>query len=135
EWLQQLVNWFKGVSDSMKSTIATIGAVAAVFALVSGPILLLSGYIPQLIGGFMGIVTVVKTLAAGLALLAGAVSWPVIAIVAALAAAAALIYAYWEPIKEFFLDLWEGIKEDGIAILEMLGEVWESTVTFFVELW
>src|SRR5699024_1031562 len=100
-----------------------------------GPILLLIGYIPQLIAGFMGIVTVVKTVAAGLAFLAGAVSWPVIAIVAALAAAAALIYAYWEPIKEFFLDLWDGIKVAGIAIWDVLKVAWESTVTFFADLW
>src|SRR5699024_5431558 len=90
----------------------------------------LIGYIPQLIARFMGIVTVVKTVAAGLAFLAGAVSWPVIAIVAALAAAAALIYAYWEPIKEFFLDLWDGIKVAGIAIWDALKVAWESTVHF-----
>src|SRR5690625_4331714 len=135
EWLQQMADWLIGLSDSTKSTIATIGAVAAAFALVAGPILMLIGYIPQLIAGLMGIDTVVKTVAAGLALLAGAVSWPVIAIVAALAAAAALIYAYWEPIKEFFLDLWEGIKDAGIAIWDALKVVWESTVTFFADLW
>src|SRR5699024_11896689 len=57
-WLQQLADWFNGLSDSTKSTIAIVAALAAAFALAAGPILMLIGYIPQLIALFMGIVTV-----------------------------------------------------------------------------
>jgi len=34
---------------------------------------------------------------------------PIMAIITALAAAAGLIIYYWEPIKTFFIDLWDGI--------------------------
>ena len=44
------------------------------------------------------------------ALLANPITWVVIAI-AALAGAAYLIYKHWEPIKAFFVDLWDTITD------------------------
>ncbi|MDR2697251.1 MAG: phage tail tape measure protein, partial [Holophagales bacterium] len=46
------------------------------------------------------------------ALLANPITWIAIAIVAA----AALIIAYWEPISNFFSDLWERFKAGGAAV-------------------
>ncbi|WP_062049236.1 tape measure protein [Bacillus sp. JCM 19034] len=56
-------------------------------------------------------------------------------IIAAIVAAAVLIYTYWEPISGFFIDLWEKIKESGFAIWEWLKSVWVETVDTFIMLW
>ena len=50
-----------------------------------------------------------------------AVSWPVVLGVAAIAAAALLIYKYWEPIKAFFLGFVEGVME----AMSPFGEAFE----------
>src|SRR5690625_2031924 len=60
---------------------------------------------------------------------------PIALVVAAIVAAAVLVYVYWEPISEFFIGLWESIKESGIAIWEAIVEVWDSTIEFLYELW
>ena len=57
------------------------------------------------------------------ALLANPITW-VVAAVAALAAAAYLIYDNWEPIAAFFSDLWKSIKAP-----------WEGLVAWFTGLW
>jgi len=36
---------------------------------------------------------------------------PILLIITLIAMAAALIYKYWEPIKKFFINLWQGIKD------------------------
>ena len=135
EWLTKLADWFNSLSDTMKSNIAIFSAITAVLTGVMGAFLLFIGFIPQLIAGFSAVVTVIKFIAGVLATMAGAVSLPFVLIVAAVAAAVAAIYFFWEPIKDFFIMLWEGIKVAGIAVWEWLKEVWASTVDFFVELW
>src|SRR5699024_9365904 len=94
----ELVRWFDNLSDSTKQWIIIVAGVAAAV----GPILLVLGtimtFIPKLIAGFklLGIVI-------------GAITRPIGLVVAAIIAAATLIYIYWEPIKEFFINLWESI--------------------------
>ncbi len=48
---------------------------------------------------------------------------PIGAIAVAFAAAAALIYANWEPIKEFFVNLWEDIKKLATALDDVLNKI------------
>ena len=64
-------------------------------------------------------------LAFNVALLANPITW----VVGALAGAAYLVYRYWDPIKEFFADLWEGIK-GGVS---KLGDVVRQVGTVIVE--
>lgn len=40
----------------------------------------------------------------------GAISWPVVAVVAAIVAGALLIRKYWEPVSAFFGGVVEGLK-------------------------
>jgi hypothetical protein len=56
---------------------------------------------------------------------------PFIAIGAAVAIAATLIYAYWEPIKEFLGKIWESVKPHWENFKNFVGGVWEGTK----ELW
>jgi len=64
--------------------------------------------------------------------LLGGISLPVLAIGAAVAVVAALVWKYWEPIKAFMIGTWQGILDvvspimDELATaLEPLGPVWD----------
>src|SRR5690625_673808 len=131
EWLQKIADWFNGLSDGTKQFIAMGAAITAVFALIAGPLMLLIGFIPNIISGLLMVVKVVKGIGTAIAILTSPISLVVIAIIAA----AILVIKYWEPIKEFFINLWEAIKESGIAIWEVLKESWTATVDFFVSVW
>src|SRR5690625_1524352 len=131
EWLQKIADWFNGLSDGTKQFIAMGAAITAVFALIAGPLMLLIGFIPNIISGLLMVVKVVKGIGTAIAILTSPISLVVIAIIAA----AILVIKYWEPIKEFFINLWEAIKESGIAIWEVLKDMWQVTVEFFVNLW
>ncbi|MEH7236751.1 tape measure protein [Bacillus sp. JJ1562] len=60
---------------------------------------------------------------------------PIALVVAAIIAAAILIFVYWEPIKEFFIKLWDQIKIAGLAIWVALKTAWQSTVQWFKDIW
>jgi len=74
---------------------------------------------------------------------------PILLIITAIAASALLIYKYWEPIKKFFINLWDGIKnifnkvvawvkEYGILFIAPVGIIikyWDKIKAFFVILW
>src|SRR5699024_6401149 len=113
-----------------KQFIAMGAAITAVFALIAGPLMLLIGFIPNIISGLLTVVRVVKGIGTAIAILTSPISLVVIAIIAA----AILVIKYWEPIKEFFIDLWEAIKESGIAIWEAISEAWESSIEFLKSL-
>lgn len=129
--MQGLANWFNGLSGSTKQFIAIGAAVVAVFLLIVGPILLLIGFIPMIIAWFSALGVVFGAVGAAI----GAISLPIALIVAAIIAAAALIYIYWEPISEFFIWLWGVIKDAGIAVWEWLKVVWQTTVNWFMSVW
>src|SRR5690625_3502948 len=111
EWLTKLLSWFNGLSDSTKSAIAIFAAVAAAIMLIVGPILVIIGFIPQIIAGFTSIVTVVKAVIGFFGMLAGAISLPVALIVAAVVGLALIIYKYWDEIKAFMQATWDAIVE------------------------
>ncbi|MBO1002670.1 phage tail protein [Pseudogracilibacillus auburnensis] len=56
-------------------------------------------------------------------------------LVAAIIAAAILIYIYWEPISEFFKELWKGIVEVCLLVWESLKQVWNNAVESLKEAW
>ncbi len=56
--LQGLLTKFNNLSESTQKIISIASAITAAFALIAGPILLLIGFIPQIISGFGAIATV-----------------------------------------------------------------------------
>lgn len=123
--LKEFASWVKGVYEAIKPWLPLFGAVSA---------------------GLLTAYTAFKTfekaktfiLSAQLAfkalnstMLANPIFW----IATAIVAAATLIYVYWEPISEFFINIWGIIKDTGLAIWDALKEVWSSTIDFFKELW
>jgi len=147
--IQRLVDAFNSLPPGVQSTIAIFGALAAGLALVTGPLLLLIGFLPQIAAGFSMIAPVMSTVGAAIGGLAGPVGIAIAAI-AALAGAAFLIVKNWDHIAEFFSNLWTRISEGAAvawqsiqqffadtwaAITSAVTEVWNSIVSFLQETW
>lgn len=120
EFVQLLADKFNGLDDKTKTIIAVIAALSAGFLLLVGPILLLIGFIPSILAGFAALSTVFTAL--GTAILA--INWPITLMVAAVIAAATLIYVYWEPISNFFVSLWGGI----VGVTKSAGDSIKSVI-------
>ena len=125
EKIPEIVEKFKSVYNALEPWLPLITAVVAGIASFATTVAIINT-----------VKNVIMSLRVAFALLnATILANPIALVVAALMAAAVLVYVYWEPIKEFFIDLWEAIKESGIAIWEVLKESWSATVEFFVSVW
>jgi len=64
---------------------------------------------------------------------------PIGAVVVAIAAAVYIIYQYWEPISEFFVNLWEGVKNIFWGVVQWLGglgaTMYNAGVNLMTSLW
>lgn len=105
----------------MYSLVAAIGGVAA--ALVS----MVAGGIASAITAIGGPLAFALSAAraAFATLNAVILANPIAATVAAMAVAAGLVVAYWEPISEFFVDLWDGIKAGAQSLLDFVTPLFE----------
>src|SRR5690606_41872883 len=56
--IRKVLTWFNGLSESTKKTISIITAITTALGLIAGPLLLLIGFIPQIIVGFQALGTV-----------------------------------------------------------------------------
>ena len=132
ETISKLTAWFSGLSDGTKRFIVIIGMVVAAV----GPVLIIVGKIMGAVGTIMtvvpklaGVINTVKTAFAALntTMLAN----PIFLIIAAITALVAAFIYLWntnEEFRQFWIDLWENIKEVAIA-------VWTAIKEFFVSAW
>src|SRR5690606_13841398 len=114
-FLQKLVDGFNKLPAPVKTAIVVVGSLVAAI----GPLLTVLGFMVSNIGVVLTIVPKMLPLLSKLGSLFGLVrkavlgfnlallANPITLIVGAIIAAVALIYVYWEPIKEFFINLWE----------------------------
>jgi TP901 family phage tail tape measure protein len=99
--ITNVINWFNNLSPTAQKWIAIGLAVAA-------GLLLLAGAVIAVIGAIVAFKAALAV--AGLAFIPLIiVAIKVIAIIALIAAAVYLIIKYWEPIKNFFINLWNSI--------------------------
>ena len=132
ETISKLTAWFSGLSDGTKRFIVIIGMVVAAV----GPVLIIVGKVMSAVGTIMtvvpklaGVINTVKTAFAALntTMLAN----PIFLIIAAITALVAAFIYLWntnEEFRQFWIDLWENIKEVAIA-------VWTAIKEFFVSAW
>lgn len=127
--IQTVVDGFNSLPPGVQSAVAVIGALVAALALIGGPMLLLIGFLPQIAAGFAMIAPVISTVGTAIAGLAGPIGIAIAAITA-IAAAAFLVIKNWEPIKEFFVGLWDTVSSATSAAWESiksgLSSAWES---------
>lgn len=140
--LQKLAKW---MSDNPKLTAqiakgaVAVGVFAAGISVVSGLFSGLSAGAVIAMRAFAVIRTgVLAVRTAMLAMNAAMLTNPIVLGVAAIAAAAFLIYKYWEPIKGFFSGLWLHIKAVFGSIVNGIGtlgtEVYEGGKNIFKQL-
>ncbi len=125
QWVTRVVDWFNNLDESTKNVIFTILKVLAVI----GPILLIGGKIIAGISTLIKVISVLKGVM--LALNAVMLANPIFLIIAAIAALVAAFIYLWnncEEFRQFWIDLWEGIKNTVIT-------VWNAIKDFFVKLW
>lgn len=133
--VKDAITWWTELDGSTKKLIGKIAGIA----IVIGPILMIISKITSLI---ISLIPAFKILGAAIGLLTS----PIGLVVAAIVAAAALIYIYWEPIKGFFISLWKSIKDitlkvwdslkkSWIKAVEFLKTTWESVSEFFLGIW
>ncbi len=153
-FLQGFINVLNSLPDGMKQTIVTIALVAAAL----GPVLIIIGKVISAVGTIMTIVPkvagVIKTVQGAFAALnATMLANPIVLIIAAIAALVAAFIYLWntnEEFRQFWIDLWEDIKEIAVAVWEGLKEffsaaweairttaetVWNAIAGFFTGLW
>ena len=131
-WVQQFVDWLNGMDEGTKKVITTVALLAAAL----GPVLIVIGKVVSAVGTIMtivpkvaGVINTVKTAFAALntTMLAN----PIGIIIAAITALVAAFIYLWntnEDFRQFWINLWENVKEVAIA-------VWEAIKNFFAAAW
>ena len=131
-WIQKFVDWLNSMDEGTRKVIVTIALVAAAI----GPVLIIVGKVISAIGTIMTIIPKlagVINAAKGVFVAFNAVcaANPYVLIIAAIVALVAAFIYLWnncEEFRQFWIDLWESIKEIAIA-------VWEALKAFFQAAW
>nr|WP_255723595.1 phage tail tape measure protein [Sporosarcina sp. ACRSL] len=159
EFVGELVDKFNSANPVVQQ-FAVIGtAVAAALMLITGPILLLIGFIPNIIAGFGAIATVFAPAAAGATATAGAatglsgaiaaLAGPIaIAVAAIVGIGAALVLAYnkvdwfrdmvdgaWKKISEFTRQAFEVVKQFLIDVFKDIVSFGKAQLDKFKAFW
>ena len=139
EKLKTLVSWFSNLSPGMQKTIVIIlGVITAI-----GPLILIIGklistvgtimtFAPKLVTAFNAVKTAFTAL--GTAFTANPIGI-VIAAVAALVAAFILLWNNCEGFRNFWINLWENLKNVVGVVVQWFKDIWASIATWFKDLW
>ena len=131
-WIQKFVDWLNSMDEGTRKVIVTIALVAAAIGpvlIIVGKVISAVGTIMTLVPKLMGIINAAKGVFA--AFNAVCAANPYVLIIAAIVALVAAFIYLWnncEEFRQFWIDLWEGIKEIAIA-------VWEALKAFFQAAW
>jgi len=130
--IQGFVDKLNSMDEGTRKFILTIAAVVAAL----GPVLIVVGKVISAVGTIMTVVPkiagVIKTVKTAFAALnAVMLANPIVLIIAAIAALVAAFIYLWnncEGFRQFWIDLWNGIKEAAVA-------AWEGIKSFFQSAW
>ena len=142
-WIQKFVDWLNSMDEGTRKVIVTIALVAAAI----GPVLIIVGKVISAIGTIMmiipklaGVINAAKGVIA--AFNAVCAANPYVLIIAAIVALVAAFIYLWnncEEFRQFWIDLWESIKEIAVAVWEALKEfftaAWEAIKNTAVTVW
>lgn len=115
---RDFLNWFRDLDPETKAFLAR-------FIAISGIILLVSGTIMKLVGGFLGMISVMKLAGIGFAFVSGA-GLAVLAVVALIAGAAVLLFQNWDQVAPKLKQWWGNIQQWAEDTWEKLQEVWNE---------
>lgn len=141
--IQNIVDWLNGLDDSTRQIILTVALVAAAI----GPMLIVVGKVISAVGTIM---TVIPKLVSAFNMVKNAFSAlsavmmanPIMIVVTLIAALVAAFIYLWntnEEFRQFWIDLWENIKEAVTVAVEaisaFLSEAWETIKTAAQTAW
>ncbi len=118
-----LVENIKNVYNNLKPWLPLIGSVVAGIATFGATV--------AIINTVKNAITAART--AFMLLNATILANPIALVVAAIVAAAVLIYVYWEPISEFFVGLWGKIKDGWSSFVDWFKNLFSSMQPFIKE--
>lgn len=131
-WVQKFVDFLNSLDEGTKKTVVTIALLAAAL----GPVLIVIGKVISAVGTIMtivpkiaGVINVVKGAFAALNLTM--LANPIVLIIAAIAALAAAFIYLWnncDSFRQFWIDLWENVKQIAVT-------VWNGLKAFFSSVW
>ena len=143
EKLKGIVSWWSSLSDGQRKLIVDIGLFVAALSpvlIIGGKLISAVGTIMTIIPKLSGLLTTVK--GAFAALNAVMAANPIILIIVAIAALVAAFIYLWnncEEFHQFWIDLWENIKEVAVtvwnAIRDFCVEAWNAIKTTAVNAW
>ena len=137
--IQNVVDWLNSLDEGTKKTIVTIALVAGAL----GPVLIVVGKVISAVGTIMTtvpkIVGAVKTIGTGLKALWGILAAnPIVLIVAAIAALVAGFVYLWntsDSFRQFWIDLWEGVKAVVSTVVDAIVGFFTKVVDFVKTNW
>lgn len=118
--VQNVVTWINNLTDSQKNAIVRIVELAAII----GPVLIIVGKIVGVFSKLVGLFT-------------GAIS-PVGVIIGLIAALAAAFVYFWntsEKFRQFWIELWESIKQVVSNAIDIIIDIWNVLSDFFATAW
>ena len=136
--IQGIVDWLNGLSETQKKLIMVIALVLAAV----GPVLIIIGKIATGIGALMSLASSLGPLLGVINGAFAALTGPVgiaIAVIAALTAAFTFLWNNCEGFRNFWISLWENIKQTAAAVVESLvlfftvsiPGAWNAVIDFF----
>ena len=154
QWLQGLVGFLNSLPEGVKKVIVVIALAAAAL----GPVLIIVGKVISAIGTIM---TLMPKMAAAINIAKTAFSAfsavlmanPIALVITAIAALAAAFIYLWntnEKFRQFWIDLWENIRQVAVAAGKAIGDflksawegirnvirtVWNGIASFFSGIW
>ena len=145
--ITEVVNAFNELDDGTQKTILTIAGIAAVVGpvlIVIGKVITAIGTIGTALGSVISIIGKISGVVSSLFALIAA--HPVVAAVTAIISAIVLLWNNCEEFREFFINLWENLKESVSKfaewfiektgqIVEWFKEKWAGIKEFFSEIW
>lgn len=130
--LVSVVRWVIDNSAYFVAALAAMGAGIAAYVAYTTALKVLTD-------GWMALEIVQKAVAAGQTLLNAVMAAnPIGLIVSAIAALVAAFVVLWnnsEGFREFWINLWEGIKEAVGAVVDWFSEAWDNVISWFREAW
>lgn len=131
DWLQRLVDKLNNMDEETKARIVRIGLIVAAI----GPVLLILGKVFTAIGTIISVIKTLRTVF--LALNAVMLANPIVLIIAAIAALVAAFIYLWnhcEEFRQFWIDLWEKIKEAASTAAQWVSDTIDKIKEWFANL-